>query len=384
MEVYFDNAATTRVSDGAAGAMMTMLTQDYGNPSSLHQKGFEAEKAVEEARKIIADAMKVAKNDVYFTSGGTEGNNMVLHGVSHAYKRRGKHILVSDIEHPSVKDAAYKLTEEGYEVEAVPVDGKGYVTVATLSAMVREDTILVSVMHVNNEIGTIQPMESLVKAVKEKNADTLVHVDAVQSFGKYRLYPSRAGIDLMTLSGHKIHGPKGAGALYVGPKVRLTPLVYGGDQQKGVRSGTENVPGIVGLGVAAGEAYRELDSRKAHITDLRNHCIRRLSEDVTAIEFNSDLEQGAYHILNFRAVGVKSEVLLHTLEEQGIYVSTGSACSANKKHHSSTLQALGQDSEATDQAIRVSFSTYNRREEVDYFIEQLQTALPMLRRFTKK
>jgi len=384
MEVYLDNAATTRVSLNAAQAMMRMLTEDYGNPSSLHNKGFVAEKAVEESRSIIAGAMKVSKNELFFTSGGTEANNMVIHGVVEAYKRSGKHILISDIEHASVKDSAFHFEELGYEVESIPVNHQGYIDSDTLTSMVREDTILVSIMHVNNEIGTIQPMEALLGAVKAKNSDTVFHVDAIQSFGKIHLYPSRLGIDLMTVSAHKIHGPKGAGALYVSPKVRLIPLVYGGDQQKGVRSGTENVPGIVGFGVAAKEAYEQMDERKATISDIRQYCAESLLSKIENIEINSDLENGAYHILNIRVVGVKSEVLLHTLEEAGIYVSTGSACSSNKKHHSSTLQALGQNKDATDQAIRLSFCKDNTREEIDYLVEQMVKVVPMLRRFKRK
>lgn len=384
MEVYFDNAATTRVCDEAAEGMMKMLTQDYGNPSSLHQKGFEAEKAVETSRQTIAGILKVQKKDVYFTSGGTEGNNMLLYGVLKAYHRDGKHILVSSIEHPSVKDAAFSYEEQGYEVEAIPTDDKGYVDIERLKGLVRDDTIMVSVMHVNNEIGTIQDLTALSKVIKDKNKSTIFHVDAVQSFGKLPVIPGRMGVDLLTVSSHKIHGPKGCGAVYVAPGIRLAPMFVGGDQQKGIRSGTENVPGIVGFGLAAGLADQHMAENAEHIRLIRDYAVEQLAEKVDDIEFNSDLENGAYHILNIRVVGVKSEVLLHTLEDANIYVSTGSACSSNKKHHSSTLQALGQKGEATDQAVRLSFSRYNTKEEVDYLIEKLNASLPMLRRFVKK
>ena len=384
MEVYLDNAATTRVSEASAQAMMTMLREDYGNPSSLHNKGFSAEKAVEVSRGIIAAAMKVSKNDLYFTSGGTEGNNMAIHGAAQAYKRNGRHILVSDIEHPSVKEAAFQLENSGFDVEVIPVDDHGLVHANVLAGLVREDTILVSVMHVNNEIGSIQAIKELCQTVKKINEKVIFHVDAVQSFGKYPLYPNRINVDLMTISSHKIHGPKGVGALYLAPKVRLTPLVYGGDQQKGVRSGTENVPGIVGFGVATQEAYEQLEDRRKHMTDIRAYCADALEVKIPEIDFNSDLEKGAFHILNIRVIGVKSEVLLHSLEEVGIFVSTGSACSSNKKHHSSTLQALGQGSDATDQAIRLSFSCEITKEAIDYFIQQLGVIAPMLRRFKRK
>lgn len=384
MEVYFDNAATTKVSEAAATAMMTMLTEDYGNPSSLHGKGLVAEKAVEKSRKIIADQLKVSKTDVYFTSGGTEANNMAFYGIGKAYKRDGDHILVSSIEHPSAKDAAIELSDMGYEVEVIPADGDGYIQVDVVAEMIRPTTVLVSVMHVNNEIGTIQPIESLAKTIKSKNPKTLFHVDGVQSFGKYVLYPSRVGVDLMTISGHKIHGPKGVGAIYVNPKAKILPLIHGGSQQRGLRSGTENVPGIVGLGVAAEEAYLALEERQKTIAQVRTYFIEQVSQHLDDIVFNSDLEKGAYHIVNFRAVGIKSEVLLHTLEEKGIYVSTGSACSSNKKKHSSTLQAMGQDASATDQAVRVSFSKDNTCDDVNYFVKEMAAVVPLLRRIKKK
>lgn len=384
MEVYFDNAATTKVSDKAAQAMFEILTENYGNPSSLHNKGFAAEKEVEQSRQTIASILKVQKKEVYFTSGGTEANNMVLYGVLNAYQREGKHVLVSSIEHPSVKDAAFSFESLGYEIETIPTDEKGYIDPSVIQKLVREDTILVSFMHVNNEIGTVQDADAIVKAIKAANRNTIIHMDAVQSFGKYELYPSRIGIDLFSISAHKIHGPKGCGAVYVSPKVRMKPLFVGGSQQNGVRSGTENVPGIVGFGIAAEEAYKDLDVNKTHIQMIRDYAVEQLSSRVEGIEFNSDVDRGAYHILNLRVVGVKSEVLLHTLEEAGIYVSTGSACSSNKKNHSSTLQAIGQDSDATDQAIRLSFSKFNTKAEVDYLVEKLNQSLPLLRRFIRK
>lgn len=384
MEIYLDNAATTKVSVLAAEAMMHVLTQNYGNPSSLHHKGFEAEKAVENSRQIIAGAMKVAKKDVYFTSGGTEGNNMALYGVANAYQREGKHILVSSIEHPSVREAAFAYEDLGYHIEEIAADNKGYMDPLRIKEMIKEDTILISIMHVNNEIGTIQDLIAIIEAVKSVNNKTIIHVDAVQSFGKYALFPSRLGIDLMTISSHKIHGPKGTGAIYINPKIKMKPLLVGGDQQKGVRSGTENVPGIVGFGIAAKEAYDQLEQNANYISGIRAYAIDQLQNNVEGIEFNSDPIKGAYHILNIRVVGVKSEVLLHSLEESNIYVSTGSACSSNKKHHSSTLQALGQASDETDQAIRLSFSKYNTMEDIDILVDKLNQVLPMLRRFKRK
>lgn len=384
MEVYFDNAATSRVSEETARKMFDIVTKTYGNPSSLHNKGFKAEKEVENSRQIIASALKVQKKDIYFTSGGTEGNNIIVYGVLNAYKRKGKHILISSIEHPSIKETVYFYEELGYEIEEIPVNNKGYINQEKLFEMIRKDTILVSIIHVNNEIGTIQEIESIAKGIKLKNETALFHIDAVQSFGKYRLIPSRIGVDLLTLSAHKIHGPKGVGAIYVAPNVRLTPLVHGGNQQKGVRPGTENVSGIVGLGSATQVAYEQLSDIKAHISGIRAYMVEQLKEHITDIEFNSDIEHGAYHILNIRIKNVKSEVILHTLEELNIYVSSGSACSSNKRQHRFVLQAIGKTVEEADQAIRFSFSKYNTLEEVDFCINKLKECLPVLRRFIRK
>ncbi|PKM54125.1 MAG: cysteine desulfurase NifS [Firmicutes bacterium HGW-Firmicutes-5] len=384
MEIYFDNAATTKVPDKVAQAMLHMLTTNFGNPSSLHQKGFEAEKAIETSRQNLAQALKVNKKEIYFTSGGTEANNIAISGVAVANKRSGRHILVSSIEHPSVKETVRYLETLGYEVETIPTDSMGYIQIETLEQLIRQDTLMVSIMYVNNEIGTIQDMSTIGKLIKAINPKTLFHVDAIQAFGKYILTPTKDQIDLLTLSGHKIHGPKGIGAIYIKEGTKITPLFYGGRQENGIRSGTENVPGIIGLGVATEEAYDQLQDNRNHIEGLKKYMIARLRQDVPDITFNGDIEKGAYHILNIGVLGVKSEVLLHALEELEIYVSTGSACSSKKKNHSITLSALNLTHEEKDNAIRLSFSKYNTQEEVDQFIEQLNRLLPILRRFKRK
>ena len=384
MEIYFDNAATTRVTDQVAQAMLHMLTHNYGNPSSLHQKGFEAEKAIENSRQIIAQVLKVSKKEIYFTSGGTEANNIAIIGMAAANKRGGKHILISSIEHPSVKETVRHLETLDYEVESIPTDGKGYVQIEALEQLIRQDTAMVSVMYVNNEIGTIQDMTTIGKLIKKLNPKTLFHVDAIQAFGKYNLNPIKDQMDILTISGHKIHGPKGVGAIYIKEGTKIAPLFYGGRQENGIRSGTENVPGIIGLGLATEEAYHQLEDHKVHIESIKKYMITRLKKDVPDITFNGDIEKGAYHILNIGVTGVKSEVLLHALEELEIYVSTGSACSSKKKNHSITLSALNLSHDEKDTAIRLSFSKYNTREEVDQFIEQLNKLLPILRRFKRK
>ncbi|VDN49352.1 Cysteine desulfurase IscS [Petrocella atlantisensis] len=384
MEIYFDNAATTKVPDKVAQAMLHMLTTNFGNPSSLHQKGFEAEKAIETSRQNLAQALKVNKKEIYFTSGGTEANNIAISGVAVANKRSGRHILVSSIEHPSVKETVRYLETLGYEVETIPTDSMGYIQIETLEQLIRQDTLMVSIMYVNNEIGTIQDMSTIGKLIKAINPKTLFHVDAIQAFGKYILTPTKDQIDLLTLSGHKIHGPKGIGAIYIKEGTKITPLFYGGRQENGIRSGTENVPGIIGLGVATEEAYDQLQDNRNHIEGIKKYMIARLRQDVPDITFNGDIEKGAYHLLNIGVLGVKSEVLLHALEELEIYVSTGSACSSKKKNHSITLSALNLTHEEKDNAIRLSFSKYNTQEEVDQFIEQLNRLLPILRRFKRK
>jgi cysteine desulfurase len=283
-----------------------------------------------------------------------------------------------------VKEAVFAAEVLGYEVEVIPVDENGYINIDTLIGMIRKETVLVTVMQVNNEIGVIQDIESIGNRIKAQNHMTFFHVDGVQSYGKYHINPLKAKVDALTISAHKIHGPKGCGAIYVSEKVRLTPILHGGSQQRSVRSGTENVPGIVGLGIAAKEAYDSLDIASKHILGIKTYMIEQLTTNVEGIEFNGNVKETAYHILNIRVIGVKSEVLLHTLEDHNIFVSTGSACSSNKKNHSSTLMALNQNSDQTDQAIRLSFSKYNTLEEVDYFIEQLNSNLPTLRRFVRK
>ncbi|PKM66970.1 MAG: cysteine desulfurase NifS [Firmicutes bacterium HGW-Firmicutes-2] len=384
MEIYFDNAATTKVSEKVAQAMLHMLTHNYGNPSSLHQKGFEAEKAIENSRQIIAQTLKVNKKEIYFTSGGTEANNIAITGVTTSNKRGGKHILVSAIEHPSVKETVRHLETIGYEVESIPTDGMGYIQIEALEQLIRQDTLLVSIMYVNNEIGTIQDMATIGKLIKTINPKTLFHVDAIQAFGKYILTPGKDQIDIMTISGHKLHGPKGIGAIYIKDGTKVAPLFHGGRQESGIRSGTENVSGIIGFGMATEEAYHQLQDHRTHIEGIKEHMIMRLTNDVPDITFNGDIEKGAYHILNMGVSGVKSEVLLHALEELEIYVSTGSACSSKKKNHSITLSALNLTHDEKDNAIRMSFSKYNTLDEVDQFIEQLNKLLPILRRFKRK
>ena len=273
MEAYLDNSATTRCSDRACQLMVDLLTKDYGNPSSLHMKGIEAERFVETAKKKIAKTLRVSEKEIIFTSGGTESNNLAIIGAAMANRRAGNHIITTSIEHASVENPMEFLKEQGFEITYLSVDENGIISLEELEEAVTEQTILVSMMQVNNEIGAIEPVAEAAELIKKKNPDTLIHVDAIQSYGKMYIYPKKLGIDMLSVSGHKIHGPKGSGFLWVKEKTKLKPLILGGGQQKGMRSGTENVPAIAGLGEAAEEIYENLDEKRAHLYGLKQRFI---------------------------------------------------------------------------------------------------------------
>lgn len=383
MEAYFDNSATTRCSDAAVALMQQVLLEDYGNPSSLHMKGVVAEKYIKTATEQIARILKVAEKEIVFTSGGTESNNLALIGVALANQRTGKHIITTSIEHASVYNPLIFLEEQGFEVTYLPVDAQGAISLEALAEAVRGDTILVSLMHVNNEIGTIEPIEEAAKLIHEKNPKTLIHVDAIQSFGKLRIYPKRMGIDLLSVSGHKIHGPKGVGFLYVKDKTKIRPIIHGGGQQKNMRSGTENVAGIAGLGAAADELYQDFDEKIERLYELREYLVAGMQALEGTTVNGADGRNAAPHIVSVSFAGIRAEVLLHALEERGIYVSTGSACSSNHPAISGTLKAIGVKPELLDSTVRFSLSVESTRDEADYVLEQLAELLPMLRRFRR-
>lgn len=385
-QAYLDNAATTRVFDSVRDIMMQTLEVDYGNPSSMHAKGINAEKYITNAKNIIAKNLKVDAKEIVFTSGGTESNNMALIGTALANNRTGKHIITTNIEHPSVHNPLIFLEDCGYEVTYLPVDGNGKVRMDKLEAAIRPDTILVSIMYVNNEVGAVEDIEAISKLIKFKNAITLFHVDAIQAFGKFKIFPKRLGIDLMSVSGHKIHGPKGVGFLYIRDKVKIKPIIYGGEQQKGMRSGTENVPGIAGLGKAVEEIYTNHDDKIANLYELKQYFIDEIRKlegtTVNAVDLPT-LQETAPHIVSVSFDGVRSEVLLHSLEDKGVYISSGSACASNHPGLSGTLRAIGVKKELLDSTIRFSFSVNTTKEEIDFAIEQLSAILPVLRRYTR-
>lgn len=387
MKAYLDNAATSMPFKEVREIMIQTMEKDYGNPSSMHQYGVDAEKYVKDAKAIIAKSLKVEPKEIIFTSGGTESNNQALIGTAMANKRKGMHLITTKIEHASVHNPMIFLEEQGFRVTYLSVDKNGHVILEELLDAICDDTILVSIMHVNNEIGAVENIELLSKKIKEKKKDIIFHVDAIQSYGKYRIYPKRMGIDLLSVSGHKIHGPKGIGFLYIKDKLKINPYIYGGGQQKGMRSGTENVPGIAGLGVAAKMIYEDHNEKIEKLYELKKYFV----EGVTKIENvfvngieGCSLSDMSPHVVSVCAMGVGSEVLLHALEDKGIYVSSGSACSSNHPALSGTLQAIGLEKKQVESTIRFSFSVFTTKEELDYAIETLKELLPMLRRYVRR
>lgn len=384
MEAYLDNSATTFVFDSVRDVMVRTMTEDFGNPSSLHRKGVEAERYVKMARETIARQLKAEEKEIVFTSGGTESNNMALFGAAFANQRSGNHLITTGIEHASVSNPLKFLAQQGFRVTVLPVDERGVVRLEALEEALDEETILVSVMYVNNEIGSVQPVDEIAKLVHAKNPQILFHVDAIQAFGKYVIRPEREGIDLLSVSGHKIHGPKGSGFLYIRDRAKVRPLILGGDQQKGMRSGTENVPGIAGLGEAAAQIYRDHEARVGRLYGLKERLIEGLS-GIEGVRVNSPRgREGAPHIVSVSFAEVRAEVMLHALEEKGIYVSSGSACSSqHSKTYSATLTGIGLPRELLDCTLRFSFSIFTTEEEIDYTLEVLERLVPMLRNYRR-
>ena len=349
MEAYLDNSATTKCFEEVKDIVVKTMMEDYGNPSAMHLKGVEAERYVKEAASAIAKTLKVQEKEIFFTSGGTESDNWALVGTAYANCRQGKHIITTSFEHAAVSVPLEWLKEQGYEITVIPVDERGNLSLEKLEAAIRPDTILVSTMYVNNEM----------------------------------IYPKRMGIDLLSVSSHKIHGPKGVGFLYVSEKVKIHPMILGGGQQKGMRSGTDNVPGIAGLGTAARMVYENHEEKMEKLRALKTYLAKNLSE-MERVVINGPLpKDGAPHIINASFLGVRSEVLLHTLEDKGIYVSAGSACSSHKRAASASMTAISADQERRESAIRFSLSEFTTKEELDYTLEQIRTVLPVLRKYAR-
>ncbi len=385
MEVYLDNSATTRTFPEVAELMSKIMCEDYGNPSSMHNKGVQAERYVRYGRETLAKILKVNEKEIYFTSGGTESDNLALIGCAMANYRAGKHLITTKIEHPAILQTMHYLEDQGFEVTYLSVNDKGQISLQELQNAMRKDTILVSIMHTNNEIGAVEPIAEAGRLIKSTNPSTLFHVDAVQGFGKYRIYPKRMGIDLLSVSGHKIHGPKGIGFLYIGEKVKIHNIIYGGGQQKNLRSGTENVPGIAGMAKAAEMLYNHLEEDAERLYSLKDYFCEGLRKIPDIRINNPEGMEGAPHIVSLSVAGVRSEVLLHALEDKGIYVSAGSACSSNKPHTagSATMKAIKLPEEFLDSTLRFSMSVYTTRKELDYTLQVMYDIIPMLRKYTR-
>ena len=384
MQAYLDNSATTQCSKRATDLMVKLLTEDFGNPSSMHMKGVEAERYIKEAKEKIAKTLKIEEKEIVFTSGGTESNNMALIGAALANKRAGNHIITTSIEHASVSATTAYLEELGFRVTYLKVDSDGIISLEELQEAVTDETILVSLMMVNNEMGAVEPIEEAVKVIKTKNPKTLVHVDAIQAYGKYRIYPKKIGVDMLSVSGHKIHGPKGVGFLFIKDKVKVKPLIYGGGHQKGMRSGTENVPGVAALAEAAVEIYEDFDKKIDHLYALKARFVEGL-QGIDGVSVNGKTgRDSAPQIVSVSIEGVRSEVMLHTLEDRGIYVSAGSACSSNKPAVSATLTAIGLKKNLLDSTIRFSFCVNTTEEEIDYALSVMREVIPMLQKYTRR
>lgn len=384
MEAYLDNSATTVCFGEVAQLMHKIMCEDYGNPSSMHHKGVEAEQYLRYARETLAKLLKVNEKEILFTSGGTESDNIALIGAAMANHRRGRHLITTKIEHPAVLQPMAYLENQGFQATYLPVDREGRISLLDLERAIRPDTILVSVMHTNNEIGSVQPIAEAGELIKRVNPDALFHVDAVQGFGKFRIYPAKMQVDMMSVSGHKIHGPKGAGFLYIKEGSRVSPIIYGGGQQKGMRSGTENVPGIAGIAKAAEMVYANLDQDVDRMYRLRELLIQGVS-GIEGVKINGcPGREGAPHVVSMSVRGIRSEVLLHALEEKEIYVSAGSACASNKPQTSATLKAIGVERDLLDSTIRLSISIFTTEEEIRYTMQALQELIPALRRYVRK
>lgn len=386
MQAYLDNSATTRCFDEVTEYMAHIMKDVYGNPSSMHMVGIDAENEVKKAKEIIARNLKVSEKEILFTSGGTESDNMALIGTAFANKRAGNHIITTRVEHPAILETTEFLAEQGFEITYLDVDEYGRVSAEKVKDALTDDTIIVSVMHVNNEIGAVMPLEEIGSVIKSYKPSILFHVDAVQSFGKYRIHPKKMKIDMLSVSGHKIHGPKGVGFLYINEKVKIKPIIFGGGQQKGMRSGTENVPGIAGIGLATELIYNDFDNNINRLYEFKEKLIKGLA-DIEGVSINGVPEEGirgsAPHVISASFKGIRAEVLLHTLEAKGIYVSSGSACASNKPALSGTLIAIGLDKSLLDSTIRFSLSVHTTQEEIDYTLEVLNQEIEKLRKYSR-
>ncbi|MCM0648366.1 cysteine desulfurase [Clostridium swellfunianum] len=379
MEVYLDNSATTKPYEEVIEAVADVMRNYYGNPSSAHKLGLQAEKKMNESRDIIAKSLNCSKEEIVFTSGGSESNNFLIRG----FLKEGSHVITTNIEHPSVLNMCKELENSGFRITYLRVDERGKINLEELESSITKDTSIVSIMHVNNEIGVAQDIEKIGKLIKEKSSRVKFHVDAVQSYGKYRIDVQKCKIDLLSASGHKIHGPRGVGFAYIRKGLVPKPLIFGGGQERSFRSGTENLAAIAGLAKASEIIYYDIAQKFHKVIELKAYFIDKLCK-VDSIKVNSPLgEDFSPYVLSVSFIGARAEVLLHLLEEGGIYVSTGSACSSKDTKDSHVLKAIGLKDNEIKGTIRFSFNSSNTMEEIDYTLDVIERSLRFLRRVSK-
>lgn len=384
--IYFDNAASTRALPEVAEKFTQVLLSAYANPSSGSRLGMEAENIIKESAQTLARLINAQSyEEIYFTSGGTESNNWAVFGTAKGYHRSGKHIITTQIEHPAITLPFKALEEEGYEVQFLPVDEKGYVNIDDLKNAIRSDTILVSIILINNEIGTVQDVESIGKAIKNANPNTIFHVDAVQAFGKYKIDVRKCNIDLLSASGHKFNAPKGLGMLYMRNRLKVKPIMYGGGQQKGQRPGTENAAGAAALAMAAEESYKSLTESTKKVMEIKKYLAEGILNSIEDTFINGEeIDKASPYVLNIVFKNLRSPVLLNALEDKEIFASAGSACNSKKKVQSSVLGAIGTTEDDIVGSLRFSFTRFNTMEEANICLEALKELVPMLRRFHRK
>lgn len=386
MNIYLDNSATTPLRGEVIDEIYDMMKSHYGNPSSLHRMGLEAEKKVMDSRKKLAESLGASKDEIYFTSGGTESNNMAIRGIVDRFENRDIHIITSKVEHASVLNLFRELENRpNISVDYAEVDERGLIELSKFRELLKEETVLVSIMTVNNETGAIQPIRDIKNILKDSKSKAYLHSDGVQAFGKLKLSMASLGVDMFSFSGHKINAPKGVGGLYVRKGVSLKPLMYGGGQEKNHRPGTENTTGIVGMGKAVEISERNYSSDRAHIEGLKRTFLEKLRESIGEYKLNSPQEDVFLpNIVNLSFEGTRGEILLHTLEDRGIFISTTSACSSKDKTKSHVLSAMGLSESEIEGSIRVSFGYQNTKEEVELAVKELKEAVEEIRSIMKR
>ncbi len=381
--IYLDNCATTKTRKEVLEKIYKSMVEDFANPSSLHRLGLKSEKALEESRSIIADFLQVKDKEIFFTSGGTESNNIAIQSIINNRKRFGKHLISSKIEHPSVLNILKEYERKGYHVDYISTDKYGNLDIGEFENCLRDDTILVSIIHVNNELGIIQNLTEIRQAIDKKSPKAYFHIDGIQSFGKIDIDFHGFRPDSFSFSGHKVYGPKGVGGLYVREGLSLGPIVFGGNQEKGLRSGTENLHGILGFGEAVRILSKAARKERNQVREVRDYMVDRIESEIKDIKINSQLDNSSPYIVNISFKDTRGEVLLHYLEDKGIYISTTSACSSKGTDKSHVLKAIGLTDKEIEGSVRICFSYETTKEDIDYVIKNLKSSVEEIRKIMR-